>query len=145
MSLTILTAPSVEPISLAEAKAHLRVTTDAEDSAIQRLVVAAREQVEAECGLALIATAFRQSFDCKPRAPIPYARGPLISVDHTSDDGLTIDFTAGFGTTADAVPAGLKQAVLALVAWGFEHRGDDAAAPIPVAEPWLSPWRKLRL
>ena len=143
--LTILTPPSVEPISLAEARAHLRVTTDVEDALIARLNVAAREQVEALCGLALIATQFRQSFDRPAADPVELARGPITSIDHVSDDRRSIDFTAGFGTSADAVPAGLKQAVLALVAGGFEHRGDDATALIAVAEPWLSPWRKLRL
>ena len=44
------------PVSMAEAKAFLRVTHDAEDDLIALLIDAARKRVEGETGLALTST-----------------------------------------------------------------------------------------
>lgn len=54
--LTVITPPATEPISLVEAKAHLRIENDVaiEDGLIQLLIQAAREQAEHETGRALI-------------------------------------------------------------------------------------------
>jgi uncharacterized phiE125 gp8 family phage protein len=63
----ILTAPPlVEPVSLAEAKAHLRLTTDDEDEALTRRIVAARKLVERRSGLALIAQSWSAFADDWP-------------------------------------------------------------------------------
>ena len=43
---TIATAPSVEPVTTAEMKTHLRVTQSNDDTYIDSLVVAARQQAE---------------------------------------------------------------------------------------------------
>ena len=58
--------------------------------------------------------------------------------------GLRIDYTAGFGATADTVPDPLKQAILALVAWSYDHR-DAPDPPLSAAGPWLDAWRRVRL
>lgn len=58
--------------------------------------------------------------------------------------GLQIDYRCGFGETAADVPEPLRQAVLGLVAHGFENR-DEAKAPIGLVEPWLAPYRRVRL
>jgi uncharacterized phiE125 gp8 family phage protein len=54
MSITIVTPPTSEPLSLAEAKAFLRVGHDQDDDLIASLIRAAREAVEAASGCALI-------------------------------------------------------------------------------------------
>ena len=54
MSLTLLTPPSAEPVTLAEAKLRLRVGTDVHDDTINQWIQAARERVERDTGRALI-------------------------------------------------------------------------------------------
>lgn len=46
MKATLVTAPTIEPITVTDAKEHLRVTDTAEDTLIERLVKDARELVE---------------------------------------------------------------------------------------------------
>lgn len=84
MTLTLLAPPSAEPVSLAEAKGHLRVTFDAEDALIGRLITAARQRIEAELGLSLIETRWREQRDRWPAegdGVIELARGPLLIVE----------------------------------------------------------------
>lgn len=50
----IVTPPSTEPVTLDEAKAHLRIEVAADDSLITDMIKAARELVEKETNLALI-------------------------------------------------------------------------------------------
>jgi len=50
----LLTPPSVEPISLTEAKAHLRVDIDDDNSLIQGLISSVRQQAEQICRRAFI-------------------------------------------------------------------------------------------
>lgn len=53
-SFELTTPPSVEPVTLSEAKAHARVEHSGEDALFTRLIAAARRHVEHAAGLALI-------------------------------------------------------------------------------------------
>jgi uncharacterized phiE125 gp8 family phage protein len=66
MSLILTTPPATEPVSLAEAKAHLRVTHADDDVYISTLIVSARRRVEARTGLRLITQGWSQFMDCWP-------------------------------------------------------------------------------
>lgn len=66
MTFVRTTEPSVEPITLSEAKANLRIDHDSEDALIEALICAAREEVEASAGLALIDQDWRRVLDCLP-------------------------------------------------------------------------------
>lgn len=66
MSAFLLTAPAVEPLSLADAKTFLRVEHDADDAIIASLVSAARNHVEALTRSALIAQTWRLVLDRWP-------------------------------------------------------------------------------
>ena len=50
----LLTAPALEPVTLAEAKRHANVVASDDDTLITALIVAARELVEQDTSRALI-------------------------------------------------------------------------------------------
>lgn len=82
MTLVQLTTSEIEPVSLVDAKAHLRVDTSDEDLVIQALVAAARERVESITNRAIIATTYRLELACWPASEvITLPRPPLVSVD----------------------------------------------------------------
>ena len=66
MTLTLISPPTAEPVTLADIKAHLRVSHDSEDALISSLVKAAREELEQATGLALISQGWRLFLDCWP-------------------------------------------------------------------------------
>ena len=77
--LTVTTEPSVEPITLAEAKLHLRVDHSHEDDYITSLIVSARKEAENYTRRAFVNTTFRLSMDHWPRV-IYLPRGKVQSV-----------------------------------------------------------------
>jgi len=83
-ALSIETIPSNEPISTAEAKAHLRVDISDDDTLIDRLVKAARQRLEADTGQVLITQVWNMYLDCFPSSnyqPIKVLNPPLVSID----------------------------------------------------------------
>ena len=54
MALVMTTGPVVEPLTLTEAKAHLRVDSTVEDPLISSLITAARQHIETTLTIALI-------------------------------------------------------------------------------------------
>jgi uncharacterized phiE125 gp8 family phage protein len=63
MGLKLIAAPENEPISLVQAKAHLRVDSTDQDDLIEALITAAREKVEEETGRALITQTWEIALD----------------------------------------------------------------------------------
>lgn len=83
MRSTLITGPIDEPLTLAEAKAHLRVTWDNEDNLITRLITGAREGFERETGRQLLTATWRGFLDRFPpfdHEAIEIARPPLVAV-----------------------------------------------------------------
>ncbi len=79
---SILTAPpALEPVSLAEAKAHLRIAHADEDDTLTKLIVAARRQAEVQTGLALISQGWSHFRDDWPEdGSIELPLWPVISL-----------------------------------------------------------------
>lgn len=77
--LQVVVEPTAEPVTLAEAKAHLRVLHSTEDALIQRFLNVARAHVETLTGRAIITRQLKLVRDgFAGRMPLP--RPPLISV-----------------------------------------------------------------
>lgn len=82
MSLVLLAAPAVEPVTLAEAKAHLRIDGTAEDAFISSLIVTSRLHIEAALGLALITQSWAWTIDAWPKhASVELPMRPVQSIE----------------------------------------------------------------
>lgn len=81
MKRILLDGPAVEPVLVAEMKAHLRVDGDAEDDLIGSLIAASRVLVEAETRRALIEQRWRAFVDLWPGTGIILPIVPVISVE----------------------------------------------------------------
>lgn len=116
MGLSLVTAPSVEPITTTEAKLHLRVDHADEDALIGGLVTAAREWCEGFQGRAYVTQTWDYTLDSFPggdgRIEIP--KPPLqsiTSVSYVDADGATqtvssSDYTVDTaGIVGSVVPA----------------------------------------
>lgn len=190
MTSYLLAGPAEEPVSLAEAKAFLRLDDTAEDSLVTTLITAARLHVEGTTARALIAQTWRLVLDGWPAGgavTLPVA--PLVSLSAVTAydeagtahelgldqfefdaatprlllpagieglpvlrrrQGIEIDYVAGYGDDAGDVPGDLRQAVLALVAYWFEHRDTAVLSGPGNGEPTgfsrlLAGYRRTRL
>lgn len=156
----LLAGPAEEPVSLAEARAFLKLDDTAEDALVTTLIGAARLHVEGVTGRALLAQSWRVVLDAWPddrqvRLPVtPFMAVTEITAYDTAGaghdvplaqflrepdrlllpatvagmpvlrerQGIEIDYVAGFGTEPEDVPADIRQALLALLAYWYEHR-----------------------
>lgn len=78
----VVTEPAVEPLSLAEVKHRLRVSSSADDNDLKTLIIAARRQVEKDLTMAcLVPTVIDQWMDRPPTTEVmTLTRWPLQSV-----------------------------------------------------------------
>lgn len=101
MALTLITAPTGEPVVATEVINHLRLEPDtSEDALLDALRVAARQRVEAATGRVMLTQTWDLTLDCFPcviRLPYP----PLISV--TSITYLDVDGVSTVLDTSDYV------------------------------------------
>lgn len=94
--LKLYTAPAQEPVSLTEAKLHLRVTFTDEDTLISSLIAAARQWIEEQTYRQLVTATWDLVLDEFPSGggPIRIPRAPLQSVT-----SITYTDTAGAAQT----------------------------------------------
>ena len=111
-SLKTLTQPAVEPVTLAEAKAHCRVDTSTDDAYIGSLIEAAREWCEAYCDETFVHKRYRMTLDSFP-TEIELPRPPMatsgtvtaVVVTYTLENQSTaVLSTAEYRVDRDAVP-----------------------------------------
>ncbi len=80
MTLKLVTAPAAEPITLTEAKLHLRVEHTVDDDLITALIQAARERAEHLLGRALITQTWARVLDAFPPNEIELGMPPVQSI-----------------------------------------------------------------
>lgn len=107
--LRLVTAPSLEPLTLVEAKAHLRVDTEDDDTEIAALVTAAREHIEMLTGRALVSQVWElvlREFPAE-QDDIVLPRGALSGVTHAKyydGDGVLQTLTVTTDYVVDTGP-----------------------------------------
>ena len=134
MSLDLVTPPAEEPLTLSEAKEHLRVTGAGDDAYITALIAIARENAEQELGRQLVTATWDLFLDRFPdgsarvldeleryviRVPLP----PLQSVTH-----IKYYDSAGALTTLDP----------------SDYLVDAASKPARIAPAYLATWPRTR-
>ena len=82
MPLQLITAPAVEPVSLAEAKVFLRVDSDLteDDALINMMITAARQHGETLTQRSFITQSWRLTLDGEPCGPVHLERGPVTAI-----------------------------------------------------------------
>lgn len=187
------TAPTTEPVTLAEAKAQCRVDITEDDGYLDQLIATARRMCEewASPRLAMITQTWLYVADEFPASDtIELAVGPLqsvTSIKYTDIDGVTttlastnylvdtysqpgrirlktdaawpsvtlqelngfvIEFVAGYGSTATAVPEHFRHAMKLMIEHWYENREPVASAgtmreiPFAVNALMASEWIK---
>lgn len=177
--LELATASTIPPISLDDAKEHLRITHTHEDDLINRLITMATGYVEQRLERALINTTWREWYRGLPTsqsAEIRPSISPLSSVtaikyydetdtlqtwSNTEYDVITprhlrgiihlvpgctwpsfrsdrnypvyIDYVAGYGSSAAAIPEEIRQILYLVIDDAFRFRG--ASVSMPMSEP----------
>src|SRR5690606_34956771 len=81
MTSYLLAGPAEEPVSLAEARAFLRLDDTAEDGLVQTLIAAARLHIEGTTARAMLHQSWRLVLDAWPASrEIRLPVGPLVAV-----------------------------------------------------------------
>lgn len=156
---------ATEPITLAEAKAWIKVDTaiTADDTLITELIKAARQQVEGFLGISLISRTVTAVINNSAGSiELPY--GPLVSFTSLTDEdnvAITSDnyelrgiefkylktpeydyMTAVYTTGYTTVPENFKTAVKEQVAWLYDNRG-EAKELSEIVYNTLKPFRRV--
>lgn len=83
MRIEVVTPPDHEPLTMGEARAHLRLDGNDDDATVLALIMAARAQIEAMTGRSLITRTLRAHFDGFA-APLWLPRAPVSAVSSIS-------------------------------------------------------------
>lgn len=109
MALVLTTAPAVEPVSLADAKQHLRIDGTAEDPLINALIMTSRLHIETALGLALITQSWSYFLDAWPTSrTLELPLRPISAISairaYAADGSFTIVPAASYVTDMSAAP-----------------------------------------
>ena len=203
--LEVITAPTIEPISRIEAREHLRLDDDIDDSQVRAYITAARLWAEKFTGRTFINTTFRQNLDGYTANYEPYWEGmktgpsqvvysnclelaasPASSVTHIkyyddadtestwaasnyyvdkvgdvgkihlrdggtypsdlrASNAIQITFVAGYGASPNDVPEPIRTAILQVMTYLYENRGDTDEVKVPqIIAALLNPYKVMR-
>ena len=122
-SLVRTTQPAVEPVTLAEAKAHLRVDISTDDALISSIIRASREWCEEYLDRTLVHTQWTMKMDAFPREFV-LPRPPMASSGTVT--ATTVTYTLETLSTA-TLPAS-------------EYRVDRDATPGVIRQTYAGTW-----
>lgn len=160
--LITVTPATEEPVTLDEAKQHLRIEHDADDALIGALITAARESVERFTGRALVSASYRWASEGHAPYSLPLWPADVTGVSYESSDGR-VDF-AGYAFDADRsrvdglphgvrrvnvefdaapehVPEALKAAIKLRIEAQYDAAPDDKPKLIDAANALAWPYR----
>lgn len=143
--LTVQADPAqAEPVTVAEAKEYLRISTSTDDSVIGHMITEAREWVEKRCGISILKKDVVAIVEVMNRQELPYGPIDKASISATNIEGVMVSnpvltgldggyisiggygqFTVSYTAGMDIVPQDIKQAIKAAVAFSYENRGDE--------------------
>lgn len=109
MGLTVVTAPTAEPVDVDELKLQLKIDLSADDALISDLGKAAREYVEAYTRRTLLETTYDLKLDAFPCGDIVLPHPPVrsvTSVTYIDQNGDSQVMTAGATGYLTDLPAG---------------------------------------
>lgn len=148
MNIRTITDASIEPVSLEEAKAHLRILHSDEDSHISRLITASRRSAEVLTNLSLASKVYEYRLDrFMPAIRLPFP--PVQSVEwikykdkdantHTLDPESYIAYLdrpakiiPSYGKSFPSIELYPAGAVAIRYTAGYKTGGDDASLIIP--------------
>jgi hypothetical protein len=171
IKVTRVSEQGAEPVTLTEAKTQCRVTFSDDDTELTAMITRARKFIENYCNISIVLQTIRVLADACGCWELPY--GPIVGITSvespslnqgsgpkaytTSTEDWWVDgglFDAG--TYSDArtrvtytagnyCPDDLKAAILAQVAWLYEHRGEEEGMGSDEALELAAPFRKLWL
>ena len=125
-SLVRITQPTVEPVSLGEAKVQARVDTEADDAYIQSLIAVARQYVEDILDITILTTVWEVSYDLFPVWAIVLPRPMLQSAN------ITVTYRLGDGATSTKSSA------------AGDFRVDTRTVPGRIYPNWSDTWPGVR-
>jgi uncharacterized phiE125 gp8 family phage protein len=111
VGLTLVTPPTVEPVSLAEAKAHLRLDDNSDDGLLAGYILAARQYAENYIRGAIITQTYDYKLDggwpmvwvrdyCRTRIELPLRPVQSVtSVSYVDENGATQTLSTSLYTT----------------------------------------------
>lgn len=122
MNLKVYTEPTAEPVSLDEAKAHLRVDITADDTLIGAMLTAARQYVEMTARRALVTQTLDLYLAAFPSGDtITLPRPPLVSI-------TSLTYVVEAGTTS----------TLATTVYGAETNTEPGFVYLKPSQTWPS-------
>lgn len=79
--LRLVVSPTIDPVSIAEARAHCRIDDDADDGLVAGYIMAARSYIEQVSGLSLISQTWEMTLEEFPDDDCIYLpRNPVLSI-----------------------------------------------------------------
>jgi uncharacterized phiE125 gp8 family phage protein len=153
MSLSLTTPPSAEPVTLDQAKAHLKVDTTDDDALITSLIAAARARAEWHTGRAFVTQSWCLWLDAWPcngivEIPLPPLQSVASVTAYAQDDSATVLDAATYQIDTASSPARLVlkpnasppvalRRINAIAVAFTAGYGDASFVPAPVCEAIL--------